>query len=246
MLKPRVLLVAFVGVVVGCGWCPLDFGQLIPGIPEATPTVGEVSSDNTLDPNTPALDSPAAGSAPVRVRISNPTERDADCRITMELIGREVHFSLRRILAATESLVIGPDRADIIRIEVTFLGATPIIIDVQVLRLGEDFAPGDTIDIVLALPPDESEQEPPPPPTGACCYPDGTCVVTTEETCAGEYQGDDTFCEPNPCPQPEGACCLEDGSCVVTTARACSWLSNTLTRTLRSHLNRSRIPSRTQ
>ena len=42
----------------------------------------------------------------------------------------------------------------------------------------------------------------PPPPTppveGACC--DGEdCTITTEEDCAGTYQGDGTVCDPNPC-----------------------------------------------
>lgn len=41
--------------------------------------------------------------------------------------------------------------------------------------------------------------------TGACCQGDGTCSVITETACdesGGNYQGDDTACEPNPCPQP--------------------------------------------
>ena len=43
-------------------------------------------------------------------------------------------------------------------------------------------------------------------PTGACCV--GTdCTIETEEDCVdmeGEYQGDDTECDPNPC---ETGCC---------------------------------------
>lgn len=37
------------------------------------------------------------------------------------------------------------------------------------------------------------------PGEGACCAPDGTCTVTLEEDCQGQYQGDDTDCDPNPC-----------------------------------------------
>ena len=62
------------------------------------------------------------------------------------------------------------------------------------------------------------------PATGACCFEDGSCVVTTQADCAGTYQGDDTFCDPNPCPQPPatGACCFEDGSCVVSIQAECA------------------------
>jgi len=34
---------------------------------------------------------------------------------------------------------------------------------------------------------------------GACCLPDGTCLITLEEDCQGEYLGDETTCDPNPC-----------------------------------------------
>lgn len=38
--------------------------------------------------------------------------------------------------------------------------------------------------------------------TGACCFIDGSCQVLSPTECAGmggEYQGDDTVCDPNPC-----------------------------------------------
>lgn len=38
-----------------------------------------------------------------------------------------------------------------------------------------------------------------PPVTGACCAPDGSCTVTTQTDCQGEYMGDGTTCQPNPC-----------------------------------------------
>lgn len=41
--------------------------------------------------------------------------------------------------------------------------------------------------------------------TGACCYKDGSCEVLRPTQCAaagGEYQGDNTDCDPNPCPPP--------------------------------------------
>ncbi len=40
-------------------------------------------------------------------------------------------------------------------------------------------------------------------PQGACCLPGGGCLITTEADCQGEYQGDDSVCDPNPCePSP--------------------------------------------
>lgn len=71
-------------------------------------------------------------------------------------------------------------------------------------------------------------------PTGACCIatPGGPgggyiCEILTAEDCAatGEYQGDDSVCEPDPCPQPVGACCLTDGSCVEVTQADCEAMS---------------------
>lgn len=37
------------------------------------------------------------------------------------------------------------------------------------------------------------------PGAGACCLPDGTCTITFETECQGEYMGDGTTCDPNPC-----------------------------------------------
>lgn len=60
---------------------------------------------------------------------------------------------------------------------------------------------------------------------GVCCFPDCTCILTTEEECAGYggyWMGDlyDT-CLPNPCDCPPGACCLPDGSCFETAEFDC-------------------------
>jgi hypothetical protein len=64
----------------------------------------------------------------------------------------------------------------------------------------------------------------PIPVTGACCFPDDHCEVLGQADClvlGGEYQGDDTTCDPNPCLVPAGACCFADGHCEVLTAAAC-------------------------
>jgi len=34
---------------------------------------------------------------------------------------------------------------------------------------------------------------------GACCAPDGSCTITTQANCQGQYMGDGTTCDPNPC-----------------------------------------------
>ena len=39
-----------------------------------------------------------------------------------------------------------------------------------------------------------------PQPTGACCYQDGSCQVTTQAACIGEWMGMNTVCDPDPCP----------------------------------------------
>jgi len=36
-------------------------------------------------------------------------------------------------------------------------------------------------------------------PMGACCAADGTCSMTTQADCQGQYQGDGTDCDPDPC-----------------------------------------------
>jgi hypothetical protein len=43
------------------------------------------------------------------------------------------------------------------------------------------------------------------PPAGACCLTGGVCQIMTQSDCVsmgGDYQGDDTTCDPNPCPLP--------------------------------------------
>ena len=61
-----------------------------------------------------------------------------------------------------------------------------------------------------------------PPQTGACCRL-GECAIVTQVVCennGGQYQGNDTTCDPNPCPQPTGACCRL-GECAIVTQVVC-------------------------
>ena len=203
--------------VAGCTVVPTDFLEWFANeLAGAGPSVGDVAPSEISDPNDPAKQSAAAGEA-IRVRLINPTPRDADCQLIMEVIGRNVHHAFRRILAATESLVIGPDQADIVRIEVTFLGQPPAAMAPRVLRINEDFNAGDTIEFVLEL----------PPLLGACCFDTGACDLMTADECAsggGDFLGEGTECDPNPCVQPvrEGACCFLDGTCGILAEADCS------------------------
>jgi hypothetical protein len=58
-------------------------------------------------------------------------------------------------------------------------------------------------------------------PAGACCYADGSCQVSTQSACTGNFIGVGTVCIPNPCPQPEGACCFADWTCNELTEADC-------------------------
>ena len=214
MFRPRHLSIVLLAALVGCAFSPTQLLELFSGQSTGSgATVGDVAPDTISDANNPANDSSAAAEAPILLRLSNPTLRDADCSVTMEIVDQEVHASVRRILAPTDSVVIGPDRADIVRVEATFVGQPPIEMDPQMLRIGEDFAAGDTIDVVLAL------------PLRACCFDDGSCSLLNIDDCTsagGAYQSDETTCDPNPCPPPEGACCFDDGTCEVVTEAQCT------------------------
>ena len=58
-------------------------------------------------------------------------------------------------------------------------------------------------------------------PQGACCFDDGTCNVTSEDTCnsnGGSWLGENTTCDQ--CPAA-ARCCTNDGGCAVLTETAC-------------------------
>lgn len=56
---------------------------------------------------------------------------------------------------------------------------------------------------------------------GSCCIETGTCSVTNEQSCTGQWTAF-MSCDPNPCPAPDGACCGLDGSCTVMNEAQCS------------------------
>jgi hypothetical protein len=57
---------------------------------------------------------------------------------------------------------------------------------------------------------------------GACCWPDGRCTYGSAVSCDyGDYQGNNTYCDPNPCvPYTAGACCVSWG-CIVLRHEQC-------------------------
>lgn len=61
---------------------------------------------------------------------------------------------------------------------------------------------------------------PNPCASGACCATDGTCALTTRESCPspGLWQGGGTVCDPNPC---IGACCFGAGCIDGVTGPEC-------------------------
>ncbi len=62
----------------------------------------------------------------------------------------------------------------------------------------------------------------PPSPTGSCCYPDGSCAITSQPSCAGDWTLSGT-CDPNLCPAPdvECACCSLQATCTLTVRTEC-------------------------
>ncbi len=62
----------------------------------------------------------------------------------------------------------------------------------------------------------------PGPNQGACCDEENNCTISTEEDCAGTFQGAGTVCDPNPCGEgATGACCI-DGECSILSESDCT------------------------
>lgn len=158
---------AFAGLLLagGCGRFPF-FG---PGAdaPGGPPTAGFLSVAQVA----PTLGIGDSNSAPVRVRLRNPSAFDASARITMRVGGVVVHFTSNRVPAGTESMLVGPDRADSVLVELFIETDPPQSPPPRVFFLGADFQANDTIEIVVQpiLPPDDDDDDPnkPPPPPPA-------------------------------------------------------------------------------
>lgn len=57
--------------------------------------------------------------------------------------------------------------------------------------------------------------------SGSCCHTDGTCAVTSQAGCSGNWTPGGN-CTPNNCPQPSGSCCQANGNCTVVQQAACT------------------------
>lgn len=112
--------------------------------PTDSPSVSDVSSE---------FDVPGVLSARVRVQLVNPNDRDVDAAVTMEVLGSPVHEARRRIPAGDQATIIGPDAADLVRVNADFRdkrGAAAL--REQVFVIEQDFQEGDTIIVILADP----------------------------------------------------------------------------------------------
>jgi hypothetical protein len=151
------------------GGCPLlsDLQSLGTDPPAApSPSVGDLTS---------AFDSPPVTSGPIRVRFLNEADVAADVRLSMRVAGLMVHQSSRRVPAGSTRVLVGPDRADSILVEITQLKTPePRSLPATALFLGLDFFSGETVEIRIlgdppvVVPPDNTNDNvtpPPPPPT---------------------------------------------------------------------------------
>lgn len=140
-------------ILTACALCLLCVGCLTPiGVPTPLGTFGETAAGLLLQSG---LDIPAVVAGRVSVRFVNESRFSVDARTTMRVDGQLVHVSQRRIDARTERVVIGPDWAESIVVEVTQLRPEARSLPMRSLRLGRQFLPGETIDIII-------EADPPP------------------------------------------------------------------------------------
>ncbi len=140
-------------------------GTPAPATSSGPRTVGDVTG-NVPEPDSAARTSPATGADPIILAITNTESVPAVCRITMTLVGTEVHFSFKRIPAGGQVAVIGPERADQILVETVFEGSPPVTLDAITLYMGRDYSAGEVVRLALALPPAPGPPgEPNQPPT---------------------------------------------------------------------------------
>ncbi len=131
------------------------------------PAPGAALTD--VDDITSAFDAPGINTGAVRVRIVNEAAIAADVRTTLRTAGIVVHRSSRRVAASSNSVVVGPDQADSILVEITQLKLEPRTLPSRAFFLGLDFSPGQTVivriegDPPVVTPPVEPPPIDPPP-----------------------------------------------------------------------------------
>jgi hypothetical protein len=153
------------------GWGMLATGLLatLSCAPELAFNGGDSTSSvaDVTDRDGSSFDPPAVDSGPVRVRITNRSTADADVRVTIFIGAQIVYFSARRISAGGDTVALGPDLGDRVRIEATLIHDSPIVLPMRVFSLGTDFQPGGTISIVLRDPRVEDAPDDDGPPNPA-------------------------------------------------------------------------------
>lgn len=98
-----------------------------------------------------AFDVPSVAAGKVRVRLVNRLPEAVHATVALEVLGSEVHVSERTVPADTDTLVIGPDSGELLRVRAESLdGAARRTLREQTYRFGDGFRDGDTVVVVLA------------------------------------------------------------------------------------------------
>jgi hypothetical protein len=165
------------------------------GCPELSDLLGNSPAENGAPPAQNIADLSAALDAPrfplgrVLVQFHNDAAVDADVQLTMRVGGFMVHHAARRVPSASSSVIVGPDHADSIVVEITQLKSPePRSLPSQVYFVGLDFLPGQVLNIRIAgdppvvLPPENTEPEPRPAPRPVVVVDAGDTVGVIEIT----------------------------------------------------------------
>lgn len=132
------------------------------------------------------FDVPTVEKGAVRVQLRNFSNRDAEARVTMRVLGTRVHFSSRLLRAGTNELVVGPDEADSVLVEMTVLGDGPESLPARTFFLNREFQPGEAVVVELpAQPPGEPGADVVDSPDVDVIPVDGTDIVDVEEPGGG-------------------------------------------------------------
>ena len=140
MCRMRFGSVAAIVVISGCALLPSAW---LPLIPDELSTGKDSIYDLGAEFDLPEM----VLSAAVRVELENRSAHGAQARVTMRVVGEQVHYSLRHVPAETESVIIGPDRADSVLVEGTLLTDPPVSLPMHIFFMGDDFQSGDTIHV---------------------------------------------------------------------------------------------------
>lgn len=110
----------------------------------------------------PELDFPGGIAGAVAVRVKNESDRAAQISVTMLIDDQTVHFARRKLPPDSMELFIGPDHAEVVRVEGQLDGEPPRDFPAQEFVVGTDFEPGTVL--LIVIPADEDVTPPPPPP----------------------------------------------------------------------------------